>query len=1090
MSARTLLAQATVPMLFCLEGQVHQVSDGWKSAFGVECECPYSLEVCERLIGLNASELSQAVSNTQLNQLELMLQIDDETRHYIVYLERLQDSTEGNGCWLIFIDNSVNHRAELALGQIVASVSAARGNDFFNRLTSTLCSTLSTDVAMIGVLEDGTTPSVRTLSCFMDGEITENITYTLPGTPCSHVMGQEPCLYSSRVQRLFPDDQFLVDYQIEGYLGVPLEDSYGKPLGLIVLLSRQQLTVTEHLFSMLSFVARRVESEVERQMAEDRLVVSNLGLNAAERLASMGSWVVDIARQTVLLSDEMSKLYQLEEFNGEVPRNMTMARVHPEDRERVRAQIASGEVSGEPYTFDHRILRPDGQVRWIRSACEPVRVDGELIKILGVSQDVTALTHSQRQAFESEQRQRRLISACPYGITQLDRELRFVYVNEVAEEIYGYQRNQLLGRSLRDVCPPEQWPQTHKLFTDLLEQRPHVERYHRTGLRPDGEIRQLDITLNYILDEKGETQGFIGFLTDETDKVAAELRLSQLSTIVEQSPSSILITDMDGIIEYINPAFEATSGYSLEEVTGQTPRILRSGKTDMSTYEQMWQTITRGDPWRGEFLNKRKDGSLFWELASVAPIRSAEGEITHFVSINEDITRLKKQEAQLAYQANYDPVTHLPNRVLAMDRINRAIVSAERNRYQIAVMFVDLDQFKRINDTFGHSCGDELLVRAAERLQQTVRNSDTVARFGGDEFVILLDELTDNLAVEKVAEKVLRAFAAPVSIDEHQLTVTASIGVATYPQDGTDPETLLSHADAAMYTAKEQGRNCFHFFTPEMNDIAQSRLRLESYLQQALVRQEMTVYYQPVIAFSSGQVVGAEALLRWYCPELGMVPPDQFIPLAEDLGLIDELGEWVIDQVLSQYDQWRELLEPGFRCAINVSPKQFQRGKLASYLLERLERYGVPGKAIELEVTEGLLMQNWPTVDSQIEALADAGVSLSIDDFGTGYSSISYLRKYPFTTLKIDRSFVNDLLDDKDDETLVRSVIAMAQGMGLAIIAEGVETFDQYHLLEDAQCSMMQGYLFSRPVPADDFQQLLVSHRQMSDLLVFEESMG
>ena len=250
------------------------------------------------------------------------------------------------------------------------------------------------------------------------------------------------------------------------------------------------------------------------------------------------------------------------------------------------------------------------------------------------------------------------------------------------------------------------------------------------------------------------------------------------------------------------------------------------------------------------------------------------------------------------------------------------------------------------------------------------------------------------------------------------------------------------------------------------------------------------MYYQPVIAFSSGQVVGAEALLRWYCPELGMVPPDQFIPLAEDLGLIDELGEWVIDQVLSQYDQWRELLEPGFRCAINVSPKQFQRGKLASYLLERLERYGVPGKAIELEVTEGLLMQNWPTVDSQIEALADAGVSLSIDDFGTGYSSISYLRKYPFTTLKIDRSFVNDLLDDKDDETLVRSVIAMAQGMGLAIIAEGVETFDQYHLLEDAQCSMMQGYLFSRPVPADDFQQLLVSHRQMSDLLVFEESMG
>lgn len=307
--------------------------------------------------------------------------------------------------------------------------------------------------------------------------------------------------------------------------------------------------------------------------------------------------------------------------------------------------------------------------------------------------------------------------------------------------------------------------------------------------------------------------------------------------------------------------------------------------------------------------------------------------------------------------------------------------------------------------------------------------------------------------------------------------------MSVYPQDGGDPETLLSHADAAMYSAKEQGRNGYYFFTPQMNEQARVRLKLESLLQQALLRQQLYVVYQPVLAFSSGEVVGAEALLRWNSPELGHVPPDQFIPLAEDLGLIDELGEWVIDQVLSQYREWRHLLKPGFRCAINVSPRQFQRGGLAEFLLSRLSYYDVPGSAVELEVTEGLLMQNWPTIDRQIHDLAAAGISLSIDDFGTGYSSISYLRKYPFSTLKIDRSFVRALIEDEEDETLVRSVIAMAHSMGMSIIAEGVETADQYHMLRDARCCMMQGYLFSRPVPAADFRHLLENPRDITSLV-------
>ncbi len=1087
-----LLAQASTPIVVCQQRQVLAVSQGWLTLTDLGLSSPCALADWESRCQIDDQALQrlltpQAPTPTEVRQTLTLTDGQGQIRHCSVHLNRFNSPDLADICWLIFTDNTEQHRMEQALGQVIATASSARGRAFFDRLTRTLCTTLNLDGALIAEVDSSAEPMLQGLSGYIQGSYKRDICYSLVGTPCERVLSsRRPIHYASTVSQRFPADQFLREQQIESYLGFPLCDSDGRPMGVIALMSCQPMEMSSTLISMLQFVASRVESDLQRQQAEKQLEVSQLGLHAAERLANMGSWVVDATHQSVVISEQMSTIYHLDEFNCEVPRSLTLQRIHPDDRVRVQAQIAAGETSGKPYNFHHRILLPDGEVRWIRSGCEPVMADGRVSKIFGVSQDITELTHSQRQAFESEQMQRRLISACPYGITYLDRDLNFVYINHVAEKIYGYQQGELQGRSLAVVLPDDQWQQTCTLFNGLLDKSPRVTQYHRVGKRPDGTFRELDVTLNYMLDEEGNTQGFIGFLTDVTDKIATELRLTQLSIIVEQSPSSILITDVAGKIEYVNPAFETTSGYKLRDLVGETPRVLRSGKTPPAVYEGMWQTITSGQPWRGELLNRRKDGSMFWELASLAPIRSPDGEVTHFVSINEDITRLKDQEAQLAWQASYDPVTHLPNRVLAMDRLSCAINVARQNNSFAAVMFVDLDQFKRINDTFGHSSGDKLLVRAAERLKQVVTAGDTVARFGGDEFVVLLDDQQDLISIEKVAEKVLRAFNVPVLVGEHQLTVTASVGVAVYPQDGDDPETLLSHADAAMYSAKDQGRNGYYFFTPQMNEQARLRLKLESQLQQALVRQQMTVVYQPVISFSTGEMVGAEALMRWYSPELGHVPPDQFIPLAEDLGLIDELGEWVIDQVLSQYREWRNLVKPEFRCAINVSPRQFQRGELASFLLSRLDYYNVPGSAIELEVTEGLLMQNWPTIDRQIHDLAAAGISLSIDDFGTGYSSISYLRKYPFNTLKIDRSFVRELLEDKEDETLVRSVIAMAHSMGLSIIAEGVETAAQYHMLRDARCCMMQGYLFSRPIPASDFEHLLENPRDIAELLLPE----
>ncbi|MBY4678491.1 bifunctional diguanylate cyclase/phosphodiesterase [Marinobacterium arenosum] len=1076
-SARAMVALAPVPMLLLQQDRVLQASAGWHRLIGWQWLADDRLAHWEAQLGLAEGVL--AAEGPQRAELTLRGG-SGQLRHCELLRSELPLIEGGSLQWLVFNDHTDQHCVEQALEPIVASVSQAQGADFLDRLTESLCESLQLDAALVAEVDSNYPGHMLTRSFWLDGAHHPPFRYSLAGTPCEQVLGKQPCFFASDVRRQFPGDIDLQRLQVESYLGFPLADSRDGPLGVIVLLSRRPMQMSDGHQVLLKFIAQRVAVELERQIAEDRLAASELGLNVAERLARLGSWVVDIERQMVRVSEQMACLYQLRPVDGEVPRSETISRIHPEDRDYVRRAIEIGEQGGDPYTFTHRILLPDGQTRWVRSQAEPrYDGDGQLRRIFGVSHDITELTRSQRLVYESEHRQHRLIAACPYGITQVDKELRFVYVNSVAEQLYGYGEGELYGRSVRDVVPADQWPEVEQLFRRLLDEKPHVESYRRRARTRQGGYRELDITLNYILDEDGQVQGFIGFLTDVTEQMATDTRLRQLSTAVEQSPASVLITDRQGRIEYVNPAFEQTTGYRLDEVCGQTPTMLKYG-SERRVYREMRQALSQGRPWRGEMLNRRRDGSLFWELASVAPIKGADGQVTHYVSINEDISRLKSQEAQLAYQANYDPVTDLPNRILALDRLEQVIAASRLKQRHAAVMFVDLDQFKRVNDSFGHSAGDQLLVRAAQLLKGAVLETDTVARFGGDEFVIILDRMPSLEKVEAVAERLLRAFSKPVYVGDHELMITASIGVAVYPQDGDNAESLLSNADAAMYTAKERGRNCCHFFTRQMNEQARQRLLIESHLQRALEFNELSLHYQPVVALDSGRVVGCEALLRWHSPSLGMVPPDRFISLAEDLGLISELGEWVIDRVLQQYARWRELLPAGFRCAINVSPKQFQRGRLAAFLLDRLDRYGVPGTAVELEVTERLLMHHWPEVDEQISLLNDAGVAFSIDDFGTGYSSISYLRKYPFNTLKIDRSFVCDLLSDPDDRALVLSVIAMAQGLGLEIIAEGVETIEQARFLRDAQCSMMQGYLFSKPLPAEQMEQLLVSDRRMT----------
>lgn len=473
---------------------------------------------------------------------------------------------------------------------------------------------------------------------------------------------------------------------------------------------------------------------------------------------------------------------------------------------------------------------------------------------------------------------------------------------------------------------------------------------------------------------------------------------------------------------------------------------------------------------------QHKDGHWVDILSRAFLVRDAQGNAIRTVGTHVDISEKKRQEAHILRQAHYDGLTGLPNRFLAMDRLAQLLKEASRDVSKVAILFLDLDGFKRVNDTLGHETGDRLLVQAAERLQSVVREGDSVCRLGGDEFVVLLRNLGELTDARTVASSLISQFRHPFSLDERELVVTTSIGIAVYPSDGITPTELLRNADTAMYHSKEQGRNTFNFFTTEMNLNVSRMLEVEEQLHGAQERHEFSVVYQPVVELRSNRVVAAEALLRWNNPVLGTVSPDEFIPIAEQTGVILGIGRYVLQQAVENALRWREMLDHEFKIAINLSPRQFRDTNLVDYINDLLECNGLKANALVLEVTEGVLMSGQQDIEDALSRLHNNGISLAMDDFGTGYSSLNYLRKYPFDVLKVDRSFVNDLTVDPADCELVNASILMAHGLGLEVVAEGVETEDQLSQLRDMQCEYAQGYLFSRPINVDAFTDLLRYH--------------
>lgn len=670
---------------------------------------------------------------------------------------------------------------------------------------------------------------------------------------------------------------------------------------------------------------------------------------------------------------------------------------------------------------------------------------------------------------ESEERYRLLFETEQDAIVVFDAATtRVLDMNAAFLALTGYSADETTKLHVFDITDDPDG--TRESLREVREKGvAHVEA--RRIRRKDGQVIAVDLVQNAFVWRGRQLVSAI--LRDITAKRKAEENALLWARVLEDSAEGIMITDADRRILTVNKAFTTLTGYTPEDVVGRDPRILSSGRHDSGFYHVMWRTIRESGRWQGEIWNRRRDGETYLEWLSITAVRNSAGDLTHYVGIFTDITERKESAERIDFLANHDFVTGLPNRSLMNDLVRQAVASSRRRNTMVALLFLDLDRFKTINDSLGHPIGDVLLQRVGSRLSESMREGDTVARLGGDEFLIMLPEITRSQDAAVVAEKILHATQKPISVDGHELTVTCSIGISVCPHDGSDVATLIKNADAAMYHAKERGRNNFQFFTPDMNSRAFEALSMEMSLRGALQRNEFTLHYQPQVQTTTGRVIGAEALIRWKHRDLGFVSPAKFIPIAEEHGLIHSIGEWVLRTACLQVREWLDSGLPAVPVAVNVSSVQFRQPGLADRVAAILLETGLAPQYLELELTESVIMREAEHAIDVLLQLHDMGVSLSIDDFGTGYSSLSYLRRFPIHKLKIDQSFVRDITTNPDAAAIATAIIGMGKTLKLRVIAEGVETAEQKAFLAAQHCDELQGYHIGRPTEAEQFSALL-----------------
>ncbi len=555
---------------------------------------------------------------------------------------------------------------------------------------------------------------------------------------------------------------------------------------------------------------------------------------------------------------------------------------------------------------------------------------------------------------------------------------------------------------------------------------------------------------------------------------AIENKLQLASRVFDNTIDGVIITDPDEKIISINRSVTRITGYTSDELIGKTPRILSSGRQDKTFFKEMWRSIHTTGHWQGEIWNRRKNGEIYPEWQNINVVKDRNGQLTNYISVFSDISVIKRSQEQMEHLAHHDPLTGLPNRLLFEKRLSRAMARDKRQQHSLALLFLDLDRFKHINDSLGHAAGDELLCEVAKRITRLIRKQDMIARLGGDEFAIILERFEGIRSVVHVAQKIIDAMKSPFKLSDQEIFTSTSIGISIYPIDGETPDRLIKDADAAMYHAKNEGRNNYQFYDKKMTESAFERLEIENRLRQAIQQDEFVLYYQPQISFRTGEIIGVEALIRWQEPEKGLILPGKFLPIAEEIGLIQEIDNWVIHEACRQAQAWRDEGLPPLTMAVNLSRFNLEHGGFMEMIKSALKESRLPPRWLELEITESNLIQHQNRVSVALSQLREAGVGLSIDDFGTGYSSLSYLRNLPFDKLKIDQTFVKDIAEDQHASAIIVAVIALSQALHLSVLAEGVETDAQSEVLSNLHCDMAQGFLYHKPVPENTLKKLLL----------------
>ncbi len=682
---------------------------------------------------------------------------------------------------------------------------------------------------------------------------------------------------------------------------------------------------------------------------------------------------------------------------------------------------------------------------------------------------------AEQQVQEEKNRSQQYIDVASVILLALDQSGNISMINRRACRILGYEEQELIGKNWFDTCMPQpQADQFQKHFNNiLLGAHAPFEEHENEIITRDGKVRLIRWANSYFRDETGTITGTLSSGEDITERKQSETEMRLAASVFDNSSEGIIITDPDSLILRVNRAFTDITGYSQQEALGNRPSILRSHLHDDGYYSQLWHELLESGNWQGEIWNRRKSGEVHPVWQNITAVRDSEGNITQYISIFSDITERKMSEDRIRHLAHHDILTELPNRVLFMERCEHALVHARREQQQLAVLFVDLDRFKQINDSLGHPVGDQLLKQIARKFTQASREEDTIARLGGDEFIVLIEQIDSPKDVSTVARKLLSSIDESFSVAGHELFISASIGISIYPDNGTDVDTLIRNADAAMYRAKEMGRGNYQYYTEELTISIYERVLMENNLRHAVDRRELVLHYQPQYQLASEEMTACEALLRWMHPEKGLIPPNEFIPIAEDSGIIIPIGEWVMEEACRAFMHWRSQGAVLEHIAVNISGQQIERGDIVNTVMGVLQRTGIPSHCLELEISEGFVMKHAEKNIQILNQLKELGVYLSIDDFGIGYSSLNYLKRLPIDRIKLDKSLVDDVAKDTNDEAIARAVLAMGRSLQLDVVAEGVETVEQKRFLQEESCRYVQGYLFSRPLPEDELQSLL-----------------